>query len=86
MYRIGKEEIAEVQNAIENRSLFKINDKLMETLNAEKELRELLGTKHAIMMTSGHAALTSALIAMGYPDGETVAPARKTVEQLLTFK
>ena len=28
----------------------------------------------------------SALIAMGYPDGETVAPARKTVEQLLTFK
>lgn len=76
MYRIGKEEIAEVQNAIENRSLFKINNSLMETLNAEKELQELLGTKHAIMMTSGHAALTSALIAMGIgPGDEVIVPA-----------
>jgi len=76
MYRIGKEEIQEVQNAIENRSLFKINNKLMETLNLEKELSSLLDTKYAIMMTSGHAALTSALIAMGIgPGDEVIVPA-----------
>jgi len=28
----------------------------------------------------------SALIAVGYPEGEAAAPARKTVEQLLSFK
>jgi len=76
MYKIGKEEIEEIKNAIESNSLFKINDNLMETLNAEKELCSLLGTKHTIMMTSGHAALTSALVAMGIgPGDEVIVPA-----------
>lgn len=76
MYRIGKEEVEELQKAIETKSLFKINDKLMETLNAEKELCSIVGAKHTILMTSGHAALTSALIAMGIgPGDEVIVPA-----------
>lgn len=76
MYRIGKEEIEAVQNVIEARSLFKINNKLMETLTSEQEFCEFFDTKYAITMTSGHAALTSALIAMGIgPGDEVIVPA-----------
>lgn len=76
MYRIGKEETEAVQNVIEARSLFKINNKLMETLTSEQEFCEFFDTKYAITMTSGHAALTSALIAMGIgPGDEVIVPA-----------
>ena len=76
MYRIGKEEVEELKKAIETQSLFKINNKLMETLNAEKELCSIVGAKHCIVMSSGHAALTSALVAMGIgPGDEVIVPA-----------
>jgi len=76
MYRIGQEEIEELRQVIETRSMFKINKGLQETMQVEQSLREKFGTKYPIFMTSGHAALTSALIARGIgPGDEVIVPA-----------
>ena len=77
MYRIGKEEIDAVARVIESKELFKVNGgSLKETENFEKELREKLNIDHAVAMTSGMAALTSALIGMGVgPGDEVIVPA-----------
>lgn len=76
MYRIGKEEIEAVTRVIDTRSLFKINNSQQETMHAEEEARALFGTKNALLMTSGHAALVSALIGMGIgPGDEVIVPA-----------
>jgi dTDP-4-amino-4,6-dideoxygalactose transaminase len=76
MYRIGQEEIDAVAEVIRERCLFKINKKLQETMHAEEEMRALFHVDHAILMTSGHAALTSALVAMGVgPGDEVIVPA-----------
>lgn len=72
MYRIGQEEIDAVARVINSRFLFKINDGLQETLHAENELCDLFGTPHALLMSSGHAALVSALVAMGIGPGDQV--------------
>ena len=72
MYRIGQEEAEAVRRVIDSKQLFKINSGLHETQRAEEELCRLLGTPHALLMTSGHAALTSALIAMGIGPGDQV--------------
>ena len=70
MYRIGQEEIDAVATVIRERALFKINDSLQETMHAEEEMRALLGTENALLMTSGHAALASALVGMGIGPGD----------------
>lgn len=76
MFRIGKEEIDAVSRVIESKQLFKINNGLRETEHAEEEMREIFGVEHALFMTSGHAALVSALIAMGVgPGDEVIVPA-----------
>ena len=72
MYRIGQEEIDAVTRVIESKELFKINDGLQTTAHLEEEMKEVFGVDHAIMMTSGHAALTSALVAMGVGPGDQV--------------
>ena len=72
MYRIGQEEIDAVRRVIESKQLFKINSGLHEAQYAEEELRSTFGVGHALLMTSGHAALTSALIAMGIGPGDQV--------------
>lgn len=73
MYRIGKEEIEAVKRVIESKELFKVNNgELQETMNAEKELQEKLDVKHALVMTSGHAALASAFVALGIGPGDQV--------------
>ena len=73
MYRIGNEEVEAVRRVIESRQLFKVNNgDLQETMNAEKELCEKLGSKHALVMTSGHAAIASALVALGIGPGDQV--------------
>ena len=76
MYRIGQEEIDAVAEVIRQRCLFKINNSLKETMHAEEEMKAMFGTDHALLMTSGHAALTSALIALGIgPGDEVIVPA-----------
>ena len=76
MYRIGKEEIAELTKVIETRSMFKVNSGLKESENVEAKLRDKFGVDHAIFLTSGQAALTSALISLGIgPGDEVIVPA-----------
>lgn len=72
MYRIGQEEIDEVIKVIESKQLFKINNGLKETENTENKLKTKFNCEHAILMTSGHAALTSALVALGIGPGDQV--------------
>lgn len=76
MYRIGKEEIAELTKVIETRSMFKVNSGLKESETVEAKLRDKFGTDHAIFLTSGQAALTSALVSLGIgPGDEVIVPA-----------
>ncbi len=76
MYRIGKEEISELAKVIESGDLFKINGGIRSSENAEARLRELFSCEHAIFLTSGYAALTSSLVAMGIgPGDEVIVPA-----------
>lgn len=76
MYRIGQEEIAELTKVIEARDLFKINNGLQESRQVESKLCKICGVEHAIFVTSGHAALTAALVAMGIgPGDEVIVPA-----------
>ncbi len=76
MYRIGQEEINAVANAINEKSLFKVNDKLQFTKTAEEKMCSIMGAKYGILMTSGHAALEAALVAAGIgPGDEVIVPA-----------
>ena len=77
MYRMGKEEIDAVAKVIYSKELFKVNGgDLQETQNFEKELREKLDIDHAVLMTSGFAALQAALTGMGIgPGDEVIVPA-----------
>ncbi|MBQ2677164.1 MAG: aminotransferase class V-fold PLP-dependent enzyme [Clostridia bacterium] len=76
MYRIGQEEINEISKVITSRDLFKINDGLCESCQVEEKLKKIFNLNHAIFLTSGHAALTSALVGMGVgPGDEVIVPA-----------
>lgn len=76
MYRIGQEEKDAVARVIDSGNLFKINEAGKEVFNFEKELQEKVGVKRALYMTSGKAALISALIGMGVgPGDEVIVPA-----------
>lgn len=76
MYRIDREEIEELKRVIEAKDLFKINGGLQESKQVETKLREKLGAAHGILMTSGYAALVSALVALGVgPGDEVIVPA-----------
>lgn len=76
MFRIGQEEIEACRRVIESKDLFKINGGAREVFHFEEELKEKLGTAYAVTMTSGKAALISALIGMGIgPGDEVIVPA-----------
>ncbi len=72
MFRVGKEEIEAVTRVIENGCFFKINSGLQETAHCEEEMKKLFNAEYVITMTSGHAALTAALIGMGIGPGDQV--------------
>ena len=76
MYRIGKEEIEAITRVIESKQLFKVNKGNREVEHFQEEMQEKFDVKHALLMTSGHAALVSALVAMGVgPGDEVIVPA-----------
>lgn len=76
MYRIGQEEIDAIAEVIGSKKLFKINNGLRCAANYEKEARERFGAEHVILMTSGNAALISAMTALGIgPGDEVIVPA-----------
>ncbi|MBQ7580143.1 MAG: aminotransferase class V-fold PLP-dependent enzyme [Clostridia bacterium] len=76
MYRIGKEEIDEITKVIDAVDLFKINNGLQESKQVETKLREMFSVDYSVFMTSGHAALTAALVSMGIgPGDEVIVPA-----------
>lgn len=76
MYRIGQEEKEAAARVIDAKNFFKVNDGLKEVEHAEKEIEEKFGCRHAIVMTSGKAALISALTALGIgPGDEVIVPA-----------
>ncbi len=72
MYRIGQEEKDAVARVIDSGDLFKINEAGKEVHNFEKEMQEKFGVNKALYMTSGKAALISALIGMGIGPGDEV--------------
>ena len=76
MFRIGKEEAEAVARAIMTRDFFKINGSGQEVLHFDDEWRKTVGAKYSLTMTSGFAALSSALIGMGIgPGDEVIVPA-----------
>lgn len=76
MFRIGKEEIEQITKVIESGKLFKVNKGLQQCLQVEEDLKGITGSKYPIFMTSGHAALVSALIGLGIgPGDEVIVPA-----------
>ena len=87
MYRIGNEEIEAVKRVITSKELFKVNNgSLQETQNAEKELCAKMGSEYALVMTSGHAALASALVGLGIgPGDQVIIPAYTYIAQGLVI-
>lgn len=76
MYRFGKEEIEAFTRVAESGSLFKINNSLQEVYHCEEELKALMHTDYALLMTSGKAAIICALIGLGIgPGDEVIIPA-----------
>lgn len=75
MFRIGQEEIDAVARVVARKELFKTTPD-GETENFEKELKAFMNVDYTLSMTSGMAALTSALVAMGIgPGDEVIVPA-----------
>ncbi len=72
MYRIGQEEIDELIKVVNSNDIFKVNDSIRESYQVEEKLKKITGAKHSIFMTSGHAALTSALVGAGIGPGDQV--------------
>ena len=76
MYRIGQEEIDAVARAINTHDFFKINGSGHEAENFDKEWSSYLGKDYSLLMTSGFAAITSALVGLGIgPGDEVIVPA-----------
>ncbi|MBR6772962.1 MAG: DegT/DnrJ/EryC1/StrS family aminotransferase [Clostridia bacterium] len=72
MYRIGQEEIDAVARAINSHDFFKINGSGHEAENFDKEWSKYVGKDYSLLMSSGFAAITSALVGLGIGPGDEV--------------
>lgn len=76
MYRIGEDEIRAVERVIKSRELFRFNEGPREVEKFEDEWAKTVGTKHALCLTGGTAALICALVGLGIgPGDEVIVPA-----------
>lgn len=77
MYRIGKEEVKEVEKVIKSGQLFRVGDPkkghLQQCYKFEKEWAKKIGTKYALLMNGGGtAALICGLVGLGIGPGDEV--------------
>ncbi len=72
MFRMGKEEIEAVKTVIKSTDLFRINNNAREVDHFEEEWAAKIGTKYALGLTSGTAALITSLAALGIGPGDEV--------------
>ena len=76
MYRVGKEELAEVKKVIDAGKMFMFGDPAsghqQEVARFEREWAEKIGVKHALCVTSGTGALLCSLAALGIGPGDEV--------------
>jgi dTDP-4-amino-4,6-dideoxygalactose transaminase len=77
MYIIGQEEVDAVQRVIESKKLFRyLGGDESESGKFEAEWAAKVGTKYAVAVTSGTAALITGLVGMGVgPGDEVIVPA-----------
>jgi len=80
MLEIGREEIEAAARVIESRLLFRYGDPMRghpnECAKFERELAQKMGVKHALLVTSGTAALICGLAGLGVgPGDEVIVPA-----------
>lgn len=72
MFRMGKEEAEAVARVIETKELFRVNNGLKESEKFEEEWAKVIGSDFSILMSSGTAALISALVGVGVGPGDEV--------------
>jgi dTDP-4-amino-4,6-dideoxygalactose transaminase len=73
MYRFGKEEIQAATEAMESGRLFRYMDEETSRVRRfEERFAHRMGSRHAILMSSGTAALMSGLVGLGIGPGDEV--------------
>lgn len=72
MFRVGKEEIEQITKSIESKDFFKLNGGCRQCYTVEEKLCSIMGVNYSLFMTSGQAALTTALVALGIGPGDQV--------------
>lgn len=72
MHTFGAEEIMAAQRVLETRRLFRYMPDAVEADEFERELAACLATRHAVLVSSGTAALVCALSALGIGPGDEV--------------
>ena len=76
MYRIGKEEVKEIEKVIKSKQLFRVGDPkqghLGECDRFEKEWAEKIGTRYALLMSGGTSALICGLVGLDIGPGDEV--------------
>jgi dTDP-4-amino-4,6-dideoxygalactose transaminase len=72
MYRIGMEELAEVEKVINSKRLFRVGSELHEVETFEQEWAEKIGTEHCVFVSGGTPALICGLAGFGIGPGDEV--------------
>jgi len=72
MFRIGKPEADAAARVISSGSMFRYGGEYNEVASFEKEFSEKMGITHTLMVSTGTAALTAALVGMGIGPGDEV--------------